>query len=272
MDMLKIDGRRLFYTDEGDGDPVLIAHGANLFIEGSWDRVVASLLEAGYRVIFPIRAGRGESDPHPVFLSHARDARDCWTLLDHLGVERVVPVGHSQGALVSREMLLTQPDRVAGIVLEDSDAFGKLTHDVFERAGVERFDADTRALYEKWRETLEFIGRPWEYPSDYNVRRLLKRRSKRRPEDEWKAQQVPDPEDAPIPEGKYCKVPALVFTAGRGRIRPGDPEAEELHARIPAEDLRFVVVTDTGHAIHEEQFDTFIGSLLGFLAEVAPWR
>jgi hypothetical protein len=33
--------------------------------------------------------------------------------------------------------------------------------------------------------------------------------------------QKPDPDDIPVPDDdKYCKVPLLVFAAGRGRIRP----------------------------------------------------
>jgi len=266
MKTFEIDGRKLFYTDQGQGRPVLILHGACLFVEGSWDPVVRCLVENGCRVIYPLRAGRGQSDPHPVFLSLARDRRDAWALLDHLGVRRCVLVGHSQGACVACDMLLSAPERVEGIVIEDSASFGKFTTDDYLNAGVERFDPQTRRLYEKWLPTLEYLGRPWEYPSDYNVMRLLKARRFHSQEEEWKYQQVPDPDDAPVPQGAFCKSPALVFAAGRGRIRQNDPETEELRARLPAEDVRLVVATHSGHAIHEEQLDLFAQSLLSFLA------
>ena len=120
-------------------------------------------------------------------------------MLDHLGIRSVVPVGHSQGAYVAREMLLTQPERVTGIVTEDSGALGKIEPETIAQTSTDHFDAPTRGLYEKWRETLEFIGRPWDYPSDYNVMRLLSRRCRIRDEDEWKYQQVPDPDDAVVP-------------------------------------------------------------------------
>ena len=270
MDLFSIDGRRLYYADHGQGRAVMILHGAYLVVEGSWDPTVKALVEAGYRVIYPHRAGRGQSDPHPIFLSLARDCRDCWALLDHLSVQRVVLVGHSQGAYIAREMLLTQPERVAGIVTEDSGALGTLGPAVIAKASTDRFDGRTRELYDKWQETLKFLDRPYDYPSDYNVMRLLARRCRIRVEDEWKYQQVPDPDDAPVPEGAYCTTPALIYSAGRGRIRPEDPEVQELRQRIPATDYRLVIVTDSGHGIHEEQFHIFKQHLLHFLDSLPP--
>ena len=97
-------------------------------------------------------------------------------------------------------------------------------------------------------------------------RARLSRRT--RPTNDWKSQQVPDPEDAPVPQGKWCKVPLLVFAAGRGRIRQQDPEAVALEKRLPGENARLVVVTKSGHGIHEEQTELFNREVLAFLKEV----
>ena len=268
-----LDGRKLYYKDQGTGMPVLILHGADLHIPGSWDSTMKRLLEANYRVIFPYRAGRGPSDPHPVYLSLARDSRDMWALVDHLALGNVVLVGHSHGAFVARDMLLKRPDAVAGVVSEDSGSFGKFG-EIVAKVSIDRFDAEDRGLYEKNGPTLAFetrgLGRAWLYPSDYNVWRTLKRRAGRNPADDWKTVELPDPENAPIPEGKWCQVPLLVMTAGRGRIRQDDPEATELQKRLPGEDARFVVVTKSGHGIHEEQPEIFMGELLDFLNSLDP--
>ena len=69
--------------------------------------------------------------------------------MDHLGVDRVVLVGHSQGACVASEMVLKRPERVAGVVSEDSDSFGKLGAVVAD-VSIDRFDAEDRALNEKY--------------------------------------------------------------------------------------------------------------------------
>lgn len=275
--MVKIDGRRLYYHDEGTGTPVVILHGASLSQGAAiWDEPIEALLQAGHRVIFPFRAGRGESDPHPIFFALAHDSRDMWSLLDRVAVNRVVLVGHSAGAFVARDMLLKQPNRVAGVVSEDSAAFGKFSSSelrktsTIEAADVARFDPEDRVLYDKYKLTLAFLGRPWEYPSEHNVMRMLIRRKVlQRANDVWMRQQVPHPDDAPVPDGQWCKVPLLLFTAGRGRIRQDDPEADQLRDRIPAEDFRLVVVTKSGHGIHEEQVEVFNREVLGFIDRVA---
>ena len=264
---LPIQGRRLVYVDEGTGPTVLILHGARI-AEGTWEPHIERLVQSGYRAIFPQRAGRGLSDPHEGPLSLAKDARDACTLLDRVGVHDVVLVGHSQGAYVAQQVHLAQPDRVLGMVSVDSHAFGKLTE--VREMGPDRFDEPTRALYEKHKATLTACDRAWEYPSDYNVLRVqhgvdLIRND---PELYERTTQKPDPDDIPVPEGRYCKVPLLAFAAGRGRIRPGDPEAAALEQRLPAEDARLVVVTDSGHGIHEEQPELFSREVLQFLERV----
>ena len=61
-------------------------------------------------------------------------------------------------------------------------------------------------------------------------------------------------------------MPLLVFAAGRGRVRPGDPEAADLAAQLPASRSRLEVVTDSGHYIQHEQPEAFNARLLDFLA------
>lgn len=263
-----INGRKLYYHDEGSGRPVLILHGAAPIIPESWHKPIDVLVAAGYRVVFPYRAGRGPSDPHPVFLSLSRDTADMWALVDHLSLERIVLVGHSAGAGVARDMLLKRPARVAGVVSEDSGSFGKLGSAI-AKASIDRFDAEDRALHEKHKVTLAFLGRPWDYPSDHNILYLLRRRQGRRPADDWKTEQVPVAQDAPVPRTKlWCKAPLLVFTAGRGRIRPGDPESLALQKRLPAKNARLVVVTKSGHSIHDEQGEIYHRELLAFLKQL----
>lgn len=264
---LMVGPRRLLYIDEGSGPAVLILHGARSF-EGQWDWQIERLLQAGYRAILPHRAGRLRSDPHEGPLTLTKDARDVLALLSRLGVDDFVVVGHSQGAFVAQQVLLSQPTRVRGVVSVDSASFGKLSE--VREMGSARFDAATLALYEKHGNTLAECERTWEYPSDFNVARVQRAVKLQREDPDLydSTTQKPDPLDIPTPEGRYCNVPLLVFAAGRGRIRQGDPEAVALQRRLPADDAHLIVVTESGHGIHEEQPELFSRELLQFLAEL----
>ena len=267
MKELRLGRRRLLYFDEGTGRTLLLLHGAAAERdEAEWDHQRPVLAAAGYRVVFPLRAGRGGSDPDGL-VTIARDARDAWSLLGHLGLDPAVLIGHSAGAAVARQMHLTRPEGVVAIVSVDSGAFGKFDFQT-GAFGSERFDEAARVLHARHREALAAMGREWDYPSEFNVNHLtrLMRWRRANPARREAARGGPDPDDVPVPEGRWCRVPLLVFAAGRGRVRPEDPEAGDLAARLPASRSRLEVITDSGHYIQQEQPEAFNARLLDFLA------
>ena len=263
----RLGRRRLLFFQEGAGPTLLLLHGAAAERdEEEWDHQWPVLAPAGYRVVFPLRAGRGGSDPDgPVTI--AKDGGDAWALLDHLGLKRAVLIGHSAGAAVARQMYLTRPEGVEAIVSVDSGAFGKFD---FQGGafGPERFDEAARVLHARHREALAAMGREWDYPSEFNVNHLarLMRWRRANPARREAARGLPDAADAPVPEGRWCRVPLLVFAAGRGRVRPGDPEAADLAVRLPGRNARLEVITDSGHYIQQERPEAFNARLLDFLA------
>jgi pimeloyl-ACP methyl ester carboxylesterase len=64
--------------------------------------------------------GRTETDGKP--FTYWDSAHDLLGLLDHLGIERAVLAGMSQGGFVSLRAALTAPDRVQALVLIDTQA------------------------------------------------------------------------------------------------------------------------------------------------------
>lgn len=65
--------------------------------------------------------GRGRSawDPQPARYQLLTYVPDAWSLLDSLGIERVILIGTSLGAMMSMVMAATKPERIAGAVLND---------------------------------------------------------------------------------------------------------------------------------------------------------
>jgi lipase len=102
----------------GDGPPVLAIHGitANHLAWG----MVAPLVAGS--VVAPDLRGRGGSGSLPGPFGMAAHAADCVAVLDALGIERAVVVGHSMGGFVASVLAHRHPSRVARLVLVDGGA------------------------------------------------------------------------------------------------------------------------------------------------------
>ncbi|GAA4616607.1 alpha/beta hydrolase [Actinoallomurus liliacearum] len=111
---LHIDGRRLSYLDfGGPGRPLLALHG-HLYEGQTWAQL-AEALAPQWRVIAPDQRGHGDSDRAA---SYTRDdyVADAIALLDHLGIEQAVTLGHSGGAITAYQIAARHPGRVSAIV------------------------------------------------------------------------------------------------------------------------------------------------------------
>jgi non-heme chloroperoxidase len=89
-------GIEIYYEDHGAGQPVVLIHGYPLSGR-AWDKQVAVLLEAGYRVITYDRRGFGQSSQPAAGYDYDTFAADLNTLLEDLDLRDAVLVGHSMG-------------------------------------------------------------------------------------------------------------------------------------------------------------------------------
>ncbi|GAA1421732.1 alpha/beta hydrolase [Streptomyces thermospinosisporus] len=121
MPQFAVDGAELIYDDEGprdaEGVPLVFIHGwtAN---RHRWDHQMEHF-SAGRRVIRLDLRGHGESSGGAARTVEEL-ARDVMALLDHLKVERFIPVGHSMGGMIAQTIALTHPERVERLVLVNS--------------------------------------------------------------------------------------------------------------------------------------------------------
>jgi non-heme chloroperoxidase len=87
----------LYYEDHGTGKPVVLSHGWPLN-GASWEKQVAALLEAGYRVITYDRRGFGQSSKPSTGYGYDTFAEDLHTLVTALDLRDFALVGFSMGS------------------------------------------------------------------------------------------------------------------------------------------------------------------------------
>ena len=115
--MLSANGVELNVWTEGAGPPVVLAHG---FPElgYSWRHQVSVIADAGYTVIAPDQRGYGRSSRPPDVESYDIHhlCGDLLSILDNLGHDKAVFVGHDWGSMIVWHLALLRPERVAGVV------------------------------------------------------------------------------------------------------------------------------------------------------------
>lgn len=117
--LVDTNGVQLRVVEAGDrGAPtVVLAHGFPE-LAYSWRHQIPALAEAGYHVLAPDQRGYGGSsapDAIEAYNIHELTA-DIVGLLDDVGAERAVWVGHDWGAPVAWHAPLLHPDRVSAVV------------------------------------------------------------------------------------------------------------------------------------------------------------
>src|SRR5256885_6933503 len=104
-------------AEQGSGPLVLLCHG---FPESwySWRHQLPALAAAGFHAVAPDQRGYGRSSrPDAVEdydINHLTG--DLLGVLDDLGEEKAVFVGHDWGSMVVWNLALLAPERVAGVV------------------------------------------------------------------------------------------------------------------------------------------------------------
>jgi pimeloyl-ACP methyl ester carboxylesterase len=116
---VETNGVRLHVTEAGDADApvVVLAHGFPE-LAYSWRHQIPVLAAAGYHVLAPDQRGYGGSSAPEAVDDYDIVALtgDLVGLLDDVGADKAVFVGHDWGSPVVCHTALLHPDRVAGVV------------------------------------------------------------------------------------------------------------------------------------------------------------
>ena len=117
------DGTRIRYVEAGRGPAVVMIHGFGASIY-SWRHTIGPVVRAGFRVIAFDNRGFGFSGKPETGFTNADYVRLTVALLDSLGVDDAVLVGHSMGGQIAAEVALAHPHRVRGLALLGAAGYG----------------------------------------------------------------------------------------------------------------------------------------------------
>ena len=126
---VELRGLPFHYRDwGGDGRPVLLLHGLASTCH-IWD-LVAPLLAEDFRIAAMDQRGHGQSAQVDDGYDFATVLGDAAALIEHLGWQRPIVVGHSWGADVALELAVAHPELVSGLIFVDGG-----TIDISNRPG-----------------------------------------------------------------------------------------------------------------------------------------
>jgi len=274
---VEVEGLQVHYKLVGQGDPTLVllhGFGASVF---SWRKVMAPLAEVGTVIAFdrpafglterPMPADWGEQNPY----SPEAQADLTVSLLDELGVEKAVLVGHSAGGSIAVLTALRYPERVEALVLEDAAVYRHggtpgwlrplLLTPQMRRVGPLMVRSAVR-----WSEAA--IRTAWDDPNKITME-LVSGYKKPLQADDWD-RALWELVVASHPLGLETQldeisVPVLVITGDRDRFVPTD-QSRRLGAELPHAEL--VVIPACGHVPHEECPEAFLSAVTGFVGDL----
>lgn len=118
-EFVDLDGVRLYcyaFGQRGAGHPIVLVHGS--FTSSHLWQDVLPRLPKGHRVLVLDLLGHGRSDPPgDQAMTVAAHAARLTQLLDVMGVQEVMLVGHGMGAAIAARVAHERPDRIAHLML-----------------------------------------------------------------------------------------------------------------------------------------------------------
>jgi pimeloyl-ACP methyl ester carboxylesterase len=161
MPVAGINGQQLYYEDSGgQGLPVVLSHG--LLMDHEMFAPQLAALRSEYRVVTWDERCHGLTESTTDPFTYWDSADDLAGLFDHLGIERAVLGGMSQGGFLSLRFALRHPQRVRALVFFDSQASPE-DPDKAETYGVMLDVWEAEGLYDPMAETIAAIlfGSDW---------------------------------------------------------------------------------------------------------------
>ena len=272
-------------SGEANGRTVVLLHGKN-FCGATWERTIAVLGEVGYRVLAPDQIGFCKSSkPEGYQFSFQDLSTHTHDLIETLGIDRPIVLGHSMGGMLATRYALMFPEDVDRLVLvnpiglEDWQAKGvpyQTLDDAYEgelktgfdgiKAYQQRvyYNGDWKPEYDRWVEMLAGM-----YAGEG---REIVARNQAQTSDMVFTQPV-------VHEFARIAVPTVLMIGGLDRTAPGanraSPEIAEALGQYPAlgrqaaeaiPQSRLIEFPELGHSPQVEAPESFHEKLVEALA------
>jgi 3-oxoadipate enol-lactonase len=261
MPVLKANGLSIFYSDEGQGEPLLLIHGFPLSSQMYVPQRAA--LKHRFRVITPDLRGMGQSDVPTSGYSMDAYVDDLLALLDHLDIERAVVGGMSMGGYIAFALLRRAPERVKGLVLIDTKA-----------------TADDEEMLQKRRALIEQVRNGGPKEAADTSKMLTERTHQENPDlvDYVQSIMLSTPADGIVgalqamivrPDStsmlRTINVPTLIIVGSDDPLTPPE-SAKQMQQVMP--NARLVVIEDAAHASNLERPEDVNRAILDWASEV----
>lgn len=265
MAKIEVNGIKLAYEVQGEGDALVLISGLG-YPRWQWHKMVPFLAEHFQVVAFDNR-GAGESDKPVGPYSAQMLAADTVGLLDALGIEKAILLGHSMGGFVAQAIALDYPGRVQKLVLCSTN-FGGPNHIPITAEAWGVLSDTTSDPLTRFTNGLKVSTAPgWAEANPEIVQ-------------EWVAWRVANPMDlagyqsqlaiglALVAEEacfenklKNIAVPALILFGGHDKVVPPG-NADLLAAKLP--DSSIAIIPDAGHFFPIETPETAAKLVIDF--------
>jgi pimeloyl-ACP methyl ester carboxylesterase len=262
---VEINGLPIRYLSAGEGPPLVLLHGAG---DNALDwRLVMPTLAATHRVYAPDLPGSPDSARPAADYSPAFFERFVVTFVNSLDIGRATYVGNSLGGLIALCLALSEPARVAALVLVDSAGLGYAINPAFTsvsfpglgEAAIPFWRTPVGAYQRAWGRTALLFAHPTSVPREWLAEQ---RRLALAPGYLEAHLTVLRALVSPLGQRKvlvdrlhFLKIPTLVVWGARDRVFP-QSQAREAVSRLQEGSL--ALIPDCGHMPHVECPDHFL--------------
>ncbi len=276
---VEVDGLRLHYLDwsrhAAGAVPALAFHGFALNAH-SFDEVAPRLAGRLDLLAFDQR-GHGLSDRAPDIGDYTRDrmAEDIAEIVERLGLDRPVVMGHSMGGLNALTFAARHPSQLRALILIDvgprvavdgAEQVRRFVAGPYEMESLDEWVEHTHAYY-PWRSKERIRAR-----LEVSLRRTPEGRLAKQFDPRFRAAEfagVAGGREDPAELARRLRCPTLLVRGGESPVLPREA-AEAFAKEVPV--VRLVAIDGAGHSVAGDRPEAFARAVHAFLDELEGER